>query len=167
MLSSGSQEESNLTSFLYFSGLWGDFQYPDDNPRQRTVPYFGLKRYVSGPTGPITKQLVRKGLFPDHQKKKSWLQWGVGVFMSLYPCCLRGWRAWVSGTFFIVVLITIGVGIWYALKRYRLRRKGYKKVDDGEDIPLNNMDDREEREGREDREDSEGIATHHAEAEQR
>lgn len=72
----GAPEESNLSSFLYFSGRWGDLQYPDNHPRQKTVPYFGLKRYVSGPTGPTTKQLVRKGLFPDHQGKKSWLQWG-------------------------------------------------------------------------------------------
>lgn len=151
----GSQEESNLTSFLYFSGLWGDFQYPDDHPRQRTVPYFGLKRYVSGPTGPTTKQLVRKGMFPDHREKKSWLQWGVGVFMSLYPCCLRGWRAWVSGTIFIVVLITVVFGIWYAVKKYRLRRKGYKKINDGEDIPLNNIDDREDGENGENGENGE------------
>ncbi|KAI1759468.1 hypothetical protein GGR53DRAFT_513523 [Hypoxylon sp. FL1150] len=167
MFPSGSQEESNFTSFLYFSGLWGDFQYPDDNPRQWTVPYFGLKRYVSGPTGPTTKQLVRKGLFPDHREKKSWIQWGVGVFMSLYPCCLRGWRVWVSGTIFIVIFVATVFGIGYAVKRCRFRKRGYKKVDDGEDIPLNNMEDMEDREDREVGEDREDVAMHHTDADQR
>ncbi|KAI1840848.1 hypothetical protein JX266_012930 [Neoarthrinium moseri] len=143
MFPSESLDGSNLTSFLYFSGLWGDLQYPDDDPRQRTVPYFGLKRYVSGPTGPITKKLVRARLFPDHREKKSWLQWGIGIFMSLYPCCLRGWRAWLSGTILIMALIASALGIRYTVKRYRSRTEGYKKIDDGEDIPLNNMDYRQ------------------------
>ncbi|SPO06488.1 uncharacterized protein DNG_09178 [Cephalotrichum gorgonifer] len=37
---------SNLTSFFYFSGIWGDKKYPDTDPRQETVPYFGIKRFV-------------------------------------------------------------------------------------------------------------------------
>ncbi|KAK9779447.1 hypothetical protein SCAR479_03513 [Seiridium cardinale] len=141
---SGASETSNSTSFLYYTGIWGDFQYPDDDPRQKTVPRFGLKRYVSGPTGPITKQLVRKGLSPDHREKKSWLQWGVGIFMSLYPCCFRGWRAWVSGIVFVGIMVLMVLGIRYAVKRYRSRVKGYKKVDTGTDIPLDNLDYRDE-----------------------
>lgn len=135
--SESTDEELNSTSFLYFSGLWGDSQYPDDHPRQNTVPYFGLKRFVSGPTGPMSKQLLRKGLFPDHRAPKSWLQWGVRIFMSLYPCCFRGWRAWVTGTVIVAILISLVVGIRYAARKYVLSRRGYNKVDDGADIPLN------------------------------
>ncbi|RFU79324.1 vacuolar sorting-associated 62 [Trichoderma arundinaceum] len=73
---------SNLTSFFYFTGIWGDAQYPDDDSRQKTVPHFGLKRFVSGPQGPIVKDLVRKGLYPNQREKKPWMQWAVGIFMS-------------------------------------------------------------------------------------
>lgn len=139
-----SPQESNFTSAIYFTGLWGDVQYPDTDPRQKTVPRFGLKRYVSGPTGPIMKQLVRKGLFPDHRSPKSWLQWGVGLFMSLYPCCLRGWRVWATGTILVCLLISCIVGIVYITRRYRSKRAGYKKVDGGADIPLNNLDYRDD-----------------------
>lgn len=135
---------SNSTSFLYFSGLWGDLQYPDDHPRQKTVPYFGLKRFVSGPTGPMSKQLIRKGLFPDHRETKSWIQWGVGIFMSLYPCCFRGWRVWVTGVVFVGIVISIILGIRYIVKRYLLSKKGYNKVDDGADVPLNALEYRDD-----------------------
>lgn len=141
---SGAPQGSNFTSAIYFSGLWGDVQYPDDDSRQRTVPRFGLKRFVSGPSGPLSKQLVRKGLFPDHRAPKTWLQWVVGVYMSLYPCCLRGWRAWVSGSILISVLISIVVSTIFAVRRYRSRKKGYEKVDTGVDIPLNDLDYRGE-----------------------
>lgn len=137
------EEGSNATSFLYFTGLWGDFQYPNDHPRQKTVPYFGLKRFVSGPTGPMAKQLVRKGLFPDHRARKSWLQWAVGVFMWLYPCCFRGWRAWVTGIVLVGMLVSLVFGVRLIFKKYMLRRMGYSKVGGEEDIPLNcALDDR-------------------------
>ena len=135
-----STQRSNFTSAIYFSGLWGDAQYPDSDPRQKTVPRFGLKRYVSGPAGPITKKLVRKGLFADHREPKTWLQWGVSLFMSLYPCCLRGWRAWASGTILVCVLISMVFGIIHVVRRYRSKKSGYKKVDTGADIPLNHLD---------------------------
>ncbi|ETS74064.1 hypothetical protein PFICI_13930 [Pestalotiopsis fici W106-1] len=133
-------KESNLTSFVYFSGLWGDLQYEDEDTRQSTVPYFGLKRYVSGPSGPITKHLVRRGLFPDQRERKSWLQWGIGIFMSLYPCCLRGWKAWASGTMIIVILIVIVIMVRYAVKQSQLKGRGYKKIESTEDIPPNDIE---------------------------
>ncbi|KAL6857284.1 hypothetical protein J3F83DRAFT_364731 [Trichoderma novae-zelandiae] len=131
---------SNLTSFFYYAGLWGDAQYPDTDPRQKTVPHFGLKRFVSGPQGPIVKQLVRKKLSPDHPEKRPWMQWAVGIFMSLYPCCLRGWRIWVSAAVAITLAISavfgVRYGVKYGIKRYRTR-KGYRKLDT--DIPLNDV----------------------------
>ncbi|UKZ74667.1 hypothetical protein TrVFT333_002337 [Trichoderma virens FT-333] len=140
---SNSSAASNFTSFFYFTGLWGDAQYPDDDIRQKTVPHFGLKRFVSGPQGPIVKSLVRKGLFPDEREKKPWMQWAVGIFMFWYPCCLRGWRVWASLTVVIGFVILTAFGIRYGIKRYRT--KGYKKLET--DIPLNDMSYREETSG--------------------
>ncbi|KPM39835.1 hypothetical protein AK830_g6718 [Neonectria ditissima] len=81
--------DSNLRSFFYFTGIWGDAEYPGDHDGQKTVPVFGLKRYVSGPQGPIWKQLVRKGLFPDDPEPKQFVQWAVGVFMSCEHAALH------------------------------------------------------------------------------
>ncbi|EGR49687.1 uncharacterized protein TRIREDRAFT_105775 [Trichoderma reesei QM6a] len=78
---------SNLTSFFYYTGLWGDAQYPDSDSRQKTVPHFGLKRFVSGPQGPISKQLVRKKLSPNHPGKITWMQWMCVAISETY---LRG-----------------------------------------------------------------------------
>ncbi|KAK1689447.1 hypothetical protein BDP55DRAFT_691595 [Colletotrichum godetiae] len=100
ILPAGRKASTNLTSFLHYSGIWGDFQYPDDHPRQKIVPYFGLKGYVSGPTGPNTKQLVRKGLFPDHLERRN----------------LLGWRAWISGIAFIGLTVCLVLGIKRSLK---------------------------------------------------
>lgn len=127
---------SSLTSYLYFTGIWGDAQYPDDNPIQKTVPRFGLKRFTSGPTGPLTKQLVRKGLFPDHRSKKSWTEYAVGVYMFFYPCCLRGWRAWVSMGMVMALVVATCWGSIRAVRSYR-RKSGYKKLDT--EIPLNDV----------------------------
>ncbi|TWU72786.1 hypothetical protein ED733_003771 [Metarhizium rileyi] len=129
-----------ITSFFYFTGIWGDAQYPDDHPLQRTVPYTGLKRFVSGPQGPIMKQLVRKGLFPDEPERNSWVQWAAGVFMSWYPCCLRGWRKWV---FIITIILCVGVmafGVRHAVNRYR--KKGYQKIES--EFPLDDLEYRDD-----------------------
>ncbi|KAL6899965.1 hypothetical protein GGI43DRAFT_405934 [Trichoderma evansii] len=127
---------SNMTSFFYYTGLWGDVQYPDSDDRQKTVPKFGLKRFVSGPNGPIFKNLVRKGLVPDEREKKTWMQWGVGIFMSWYPCCIRGYRIWVSVAVIIAFIILTVFGVRHGVKKYR-RTKGYQKLDT--DIPLRDM----------------------------
>lgn len=156
----GAPQGSNFTSAIYFSGLWGDTMYPDSDPRQKIIRRFGLRRYVSGPTGPMSKQLVRKALFPDHREPKSWLQWGVGVVMALYPCCLRGWRIWVSGAMLIAVLVSIVVGIIFAIRRYRPRKKGYEKVNTGADVPLNDLRYRDDGpvHGRHSEEDSDKLS---------
>ncbi|OHE92133.1 vacuolar protein sorting-associated protein 62 [Colletotrichum orchidophilum] len=124
---------SNLTSFFYYSGRWGDTEYPMSDPRQEIVPKFGLKRIVSGPTGPRHKHLVRKGLKPDQRRKMGWMEWGVGIYMSLYPCCLRGWRRWVFMGLIIAVLSGAVIGIVIAVKKYRNRK--YTRLQ-AEDIPL-------------------------------
>lgn len=124
------------TSFFNFTGRWGDLQYSDDDPRQKTIKYFNLKRFESGPTGPYAKHLVRKGLYPDERHTISWLEWGVLVFMALYPCCLQGWRVWVSLLIFIAVIISIAFAMKYAIKYaiIKYKRRGYKMVET--EIPL-------------------------------
>ncbi|KZL71647.1 vacuolar protein sorting-associated protein 62 [Colletotrichum tofieldiae] len=126
-------QSSNLTSFFYYSGRWGDMSYPDSDPRQETVPRFKLRRFQSGPTGPRHKHLVRKGLKPDQMRKMGWMEWSVGIYMSLYPCCLRGWRVWVSVGLSIAVLSGVIIGAVIGLKKYRTRK--YKRLE-AEDIPL-------------------------------
>ena len=44
-------------SYLYFTGHWGDLQYPEDDPRQ--VNFHGVLKFISGPNGPRFKQLNR------------------------------------------------------------------------------------------------------------
>lgn len=63
-------DESTPVNWLYYAGGWGDQQYPDSDPRQ--VNYLGLNvewKYVSGPTGPLFKQLTRgENVCPDNGK---------------------------------------------------------------------------------------------------
>jgi hypothetical protein len=138
-LSTDQDTTSHYTSFFYFSGRWGDKQYPDSDWRQETIPYFKLKRFQTGPTGPRAKQLIRNGLFPDHQHIESWTEWGVGVYMSWYPCCLQGWRVYMSGLLVIGVILTTLLGVIVSMRRLR-RRRDYEPVDG--DIPLLQVGDR-------------------------
>lgn len=134
---STSRPATNYTSFFYFTGIWGDAEYPENHPNQRKVPYFGLKRYVSGPQGPIWKGLVRKGLFPDDPEPKKLIQYVVGAFMTFYPCCLKGWRVWIFLAVLIGVIVFMVLGIKQGVTRYRTRRMGYKRIDT--EIPLSNI----------------------------
>ncbi|TEA20917.1 putative vacuolar protein sorting-associated protein TDA6 [Colletotrichum sidae] len=124
---------ANLTSFFYFSGRWGDIQYPESDPRQESVPHFGLKRVESGPTGPRHKHLVRKGLKPDHSRKMSWTEWAVNIYMAWYPCCLKGWRFWVSTGVIVVGISGVVLGIVLSVRRFKTRK--YQRLQ-AEDIAL-------------------------------
>jgi Vacuolar protein sorting-associated protein 62 len=48
------------TSWLHFSGHWGDQRYPLDDSRQ--YRFFGETHFSSGPTGPRDKRLEREGV---------------------------------------------------------------------------------------------------------
>ena len=58
-------DSSIPTNWLYFTGAWGDEQYPTSDPRQREILGISLTaKYQSGPTGPIDKQLNRTNVCP-------------------------------------------------------------------------------------------------------
>ena len=128
-----SQTPSGVDSFIHYRGVWGDERYPDSHPDQETVPYFGIKRFISGPTGPIMKALVRKGLEPE-PRRLSWLEWAVQKFMALYPYCFRGWRKWITCAVVVLMLLVVGLTTRCLIVRRRRRRAVYTKVDT--DIPM-------------------------------
>ncbi|RGP70967.1 aat family amino acid transporter [Fusarium sporotrichioides] len=135
----------NLTSWFDFIGYWGDIKYPDSDPRQETVPHFGLKRFNSGPNGPRFKHLVRKGLVRDHPRRMGWKEWGVGVFMAWYPCCIRGWRLWRSLGIMAVTMSAFVLAVIFGIRKYKSwrQRMAYTKLG-GDDIALNELGRQEE-----------------------
>ncbi|KAF7918467.1 uncharacterized protein EAE98_009710 [Botrytis deweyae] len=60
---SKASEDSPVQAMEYL-GKWGDAQYPEDDKRQSK--FFGFWKYVGGPTGPVTKGLVREKVCPDN-----------------------------------------------------------------------------------------------------
>ncbi|KFA81269.1 hypothetical protein S40288_04867 [Stachybotrys chartarum IBT 40288] len=136
-----SPPSANLTSFLYFNGRWGDREYPVSDPRQKIIPRFGLRRFETGPSGPLTKHLLRKGLEPDEKRILTWVEWSAGVLMWWYPCCIRGWRKWVFLTLFIVLLTGIVLGVVHLVMRLRNRRRRAKQ---GVSIGLDDLNFEEE-----------------------
>lgn len=107
-------------------------QFPDSDSRQYSIPYFGIRRFQDGPTGPRDKHLVRDGLLPGH-RKKGWLELSVVVFMILYPYMFKGWRKWITLGCFVVFVSLIVLAIRFGVVSYR--RRAYTKVGD-EDMQL-------------------------------
>ncbi|CAJ2511046.1 Uu.00g066710.m01.CDS01 [Anthostomella pinea] len=60
-------DDSTPVNWLYFTGHWGDDEYPENDPRQSDI--FGIdgtQKYTGGPTGPEDKQLNRTDVCPDN-----------------------------------------------------------------------------------------------------
>ncbi|KAH0286396.1 hypothetical protein M436DRAFT_76766 [Aureobasidium namibiae CBS 147.97] len=56
----GIEQASETVDWLYWSGMWGDEQYPTSDSRQNcALGIDDLCHYQSGPTGPLTKNLGR------------------------------------------------------------------------------------------------------------
>ncbi|EHY56138.1 Vacuolar protein sorting-associated protein 62 [Exophiala dermatitidis] len=107
------------TDWFYFQGAWGDKKYNDSDPRQKTVPYFGLKKYEDGPTGPKFKHLVRKGLMPDEKPKTNLMKVMVRWYLRLYGCCLHGINPWVVVLGTLLVLAAGAFVVVFAVIRIR------------------------------------------------
>ncbi|SPJ74239.1 uncharacterized protein FTOL_03969 [Fusarium torulosum] len=142
---STTEPAQNLTSWFDFLGHWGDIKYPDSDPRQETVPHFGLKRFNSGPNGPRYKHLVRNGLVRDHPRKMGLKEWVVGVFMAWYPCCIKGWRLWRSLGIMAVVVSIFVLAIIFGVRRYKVwrQRTVYSRLRE-EGIPMEELRREEE-----------------------
>ncbi len=57
---------SDSISWLYFLGRWGDEQYLDSDPRQVNLLNLSIQwKYMSGPTGPLDKDLNRTDVCPS------------------------------------------------------------------------------------------------------
>jgi hypothetical protein len=60
-------DPSTPSAWLQYLGSWGDEQYPDSDPRQVNFENLNIEwKYVSGPTGPIDKDLNRTGTCPGN-----------------------------------------------------------------------------------------------------
>jgi len=58
----GTEQESETVDWLYWTGAWGDEQYPSSDSRQDCIGIPDILEeceYVSGPTGPLKKNLGR------------------------------------------------------------------------------------------------------------
>ncbi|OAP55667.1 hypothetical protein AYL99_09819 [Fonsecaea erecta] len=154
----GGGGDDDPTDWLNFNGHWGDKQYPDTDPRQETVPYFGLKKFNDGPNGPKFKHLVRKGLMPDVKEKPHLMKTLVHWYLGLYGCCLRGINPWVV-VVSVVLVAAVAVGLcvftlklvrprltaWILAKRKKMKKQGgrgggAKDEDDNAEVQLRLLD---------------------------
>ncbi|RKF60309.1 putative vacuolar protein sorting-associated protein TDA6 [Erysiphe neolycopersici] len=55
--------DSSPVGIMNFKGRWGDAEYSGNSHGQQS--FFGFKKYVDGPTGPLDKDLNRKNICPD------------------------------------------------------------------------------------------------------
>lgn len=80
-------------NWLTFSGHWGDKQLESSDPRQLHLLIGGFK-YINGPRGPLSKNLVRLVPCERHKWWNFWngcnvrsnIKWGIGVESEGYNC---------------------------------------------------------------------------------
>jgi hypothetical protein len=129
--------------WFHFIGRWGDKQLPDSNEYQKTVPHFGLKKYVDGPTGPKFKHLDRSGISPVKVTDQQLLRIAVSIYIHIYYLVHN------PVTWIVLVLIIVAVATlkWLPLSQVRSllesatsafgTRKGQREA---QYIPLQSMD---------------------------
>lgn len=115
------------TDWLSFKGQWGDKQYPDTDPRQQTTPYFGIKKFSDGPNGPQFKNLVRKGIMPDHKPPDPLVKKVVRWYLSMYGCCLNGYEPWVIVVAIVLVLVVLIGLIVFAVRKLKPQVNSWAK----------------------------------------
>lgn len=135
------------TDWLNFNGNWGDKQYLDSDPRQTTVPYFGLKKYNNGPNGPKFKNLIRSGVMPDKKEKANRMKSLVHWYLGLYGCCLKGINFWVVVVSLIITLAALIAVCVFSVRLLRPRVRGWilsrkerQTKEDSSDVQLRLLD---------------------------
>lgn len=72
-------QKEKYGSWLTYPGRWGNMKLPRSDPRQKEyLP--GVWRYVDGPTGPLSKNLLR--ISPCAQQPKDW--WKVWAMCDMH-----------------------------------------------------------------------------------
>jgi hypothetical protein len=113
------------TDWLSFNGNWGDEKFRESDPRQHTVPYFGLPKFEGGPNGPKFKHLVRKGLIPDEKPKTPLMKTLVHWYMGWYGCCLKGVPPYAVLISLVIALILMILLCVFTVRLVRPRLKAY------------------------------------------
>lgn len=85
--------EEEYGNWLSFTGNWGDKKLTDDDPRQQHL-FIGGYKYIDGPHGPLTKNLVRLKTCERNKWWNFWngcnvrenIKWGIGIESEGYNC---------------------------------------------------------------------------------
>lgn len=112
--------EATYYNWLGFKGFWGNKQLANTDARQRYL-IIGGYRYITGPLGPLQKNLVRVKPCERHKWWNFWngcivrqnIKWGIGVESEGYNCgnLFMGLRpVWLK---LIIQKITWGGGFCY------------------------------------------------------
>jgi hypothetical protein len=135
--------ESYPVDWFHFIGRWGDQQLPDSNEYQKTVPHFGLKKYVDGPTGPKFKHLDRPGISPVTVTDQKLLRMAVRIYIYMYNLVHHP-VAWIV---LVLIIVAVATAKWLPLSQMKSlfetasnafgTRKGQSEA---QYIPLQSMD---------------------------
>jgi hypothetical protein len=135
--------ESNPVDWFHFIGHWGDEQLPDSDEHQKTVPHFGLKKYVGGPTGPKFKHLDRSGISPVRVPDQQLLRMAVRTYIYVYNL-VHNPVAWIV---LVLIIVAVAAARWLPLSQVKsvfesvLRAFGERKGQrEAQYIPLQSMD---------------------------
>ncbi|CCE82753.1 Piso0_002497 [Millerozyma farinosa CBS 7064] len=91
--SSTDGRELSYGNWLSFEGHWGDKQLSSKDPRQR-FSFIAGHKYIDGPSGPLSKNLIRLNPCERHKWWNFWngcnvrrnIKWGLGIESEGYNC---------------------------------------------------------------------------------